>query len=363
MSEITLSYLFVFSSSLCLSLFLVPIFRKIGIRFNIVDRPGNRKIHKEPIPCVGGLAIYLVILMVVFGSLLALYLITRTSYGVNFFPEITKQIPLIGGASLKLFGILGGATVIVGIGLLDDVVGVLFDYRLKLLIEILIAFLMTLVGIKVDFLGNDILNTFVTILWIVGITNAFNLLDNMDGLSSGVAHICCMLFFFIAARQDQFFICLLFLTVAGGLLGFLYFNFHPAKIFLGDTGALFIGFLIATITVLQSFGTPSSSSSFHILMPIIILSLPIWDTTRVVLIRLVERRPIFQGDRRHISHRLVEMGMSQGQAALTVYTMTFALGIGCTVLDFADIFINYILITQAAIIILALTFLMTFTKK
>ena len=363
MSEVTLSYLFVFTLSLCLSLFFVPIVKKIGLRFNIVDKPGNRKVHKQPIPCIGGFAIYLVIMVVVFGSLFSLYLVNRSPVGAKFIPQIIAQIPLIEIASLRLIAIMGGATVILGIGLLDDIVGVMFDYRLKLFIEILIAFLLTLFGIKVDFLGNDILNSIVTIIWIVGITNAFNLLDNMDGLSSGVAHICCMLLFFVAARQEQFFVALLFLSIAGSLLGFLYFNYHPAKIFLGDTGALFIGFMIATGTVLQSFGTVQSQSFFPILMPLIIMSMPIWDTTRVVFIRFLEGRPIFQGDQRHISHRLVEMGMTQRQAVLTVYVMTFALGIGCTVLDLADPFINYVIVSQAAFIILSLTFFMAFTKK
>src|SRR5262249_20497991 len=156
---------------------------------------------------------------------------------------------------------------------------------------------MTSVGIGVNLTGNHIINVVISVIWIVGITNAFNLLDNMDGLSVGVAYICTVLFYVVAARHDQFFLGLIYLTFAGSLLGFLYSNIHPARIFLGDTGALFIGFVLATLTISQSFETPTSQSFLALIMPVIVLSIPIFDTTRVVLIRLYEGRSIFQGDR------------------------------------------------------------------
>jgi UDP-GlcNAc:undecaprenyl-phosphate GlcNAc-1-phosphate transferase len=185
----------------------------------------------------------------------------------------------------------------------------------------------------------------------------------MDGLASGVAYICAMLFFFVAARQGQFFIGLIYLALAGSLLGFLFFNFFPARIFLGDTGSLLIGFLMATIIVLQSFGTESQESFFPILMPVIILSLPIFDTLRVILIRIKEKRSIFQGDQCHISHKLVDLGMSRPQAVVTVYVMTFSLGIGCTILDLSNRLTNWIILAQVLTMILMIILLMEFSRK
>jgi len=363
MQESTLAYLFVFFLALILGLVIVPVIRRLALRFKIVDSPGDRKTHKEAIPCLGGLAIYIIFVVVVVGCLMGMFFLKKFGLTTYFFTELSKQTPLIRKVSPQLFALLGGATAILLIGLLDDLVGVKFDFRLKFFLQGLVAVIMVLFGIQIVFLPSPFLNAVLTVIWIVGITNAFNLLDNMDGLAGGVAYICAMLFFFTAARQGQFFIGLIYLSLSGSLLAFLYYNFYPAKIFLGDTGSLFIGFVLSSITVLQSFGVETEKNIFPILMPLIILSLPIFDTIRVILIRLSEKRPIFQGDRCHISHRLVDMGMGQPQAVITVYLMTLSLGIGCTILDLLDSFTNSIILVQAFFIILTLICLMVFTRR
>lgn len=346
-----------------MSLLLVPVTRLLAFRFGILDKPGGRKTHHDAMPCLGGLAIFAVFMTVVLVSLSGFYFLHKMALAKVILPQVFEQRGLLRHVAPKLFTVLGGAAAILLIGLIDDIIGARFDYRLKFLAQSLVALGMVAGGIRLDFLPFAWLNSVVTVVWIVGITNAFNLLDNMDGISAGVAYICSMLFFFIAAEQGQYFIGLIFLTLAGSLLGFLYFNFHPARTFLGNTGALFIGFLLATISVVMSYATPASQTFFTILMPVIVLSLPIFDTARVTAIRWHEKRPLFEGDRRHISHRLVELGMTQSQAAVTVYLMTFALGVGATALDLQDRFANTVILIQVMTMIAIISLLMAFGRR
>ena len=182
--------------------------------------------------------------------------------------------------------------------------------------------------VHTDFLLLEPLNILVSLLWVIGITNAFNLLDNMDGLSAGVATIASFVLLLNAWLLGEFFIALVLTAFIGSLLGFLLFNWHPASIFLGDCGSLFIGFMLAALTLLERFVTHAPSTYFPVLMPVIVLALPILDTTTVVLIRLREHRPIYVGDSRHLSHRLVSLGMSRPLAVATIYLISLGLGLG-----------------------------------
>ena len=174
----------------------------------------------------------------------------------------------------------------------------------------------------------DALDVVVTLLWIVGMTNAFNLLDNMDGLSAGVALVASAVFLVNAWVLGEFFISLLLLAFIGSLLGFLFYNYNPASVFLGDCGSLFIGYVIASLTLLERYVSHASSTLFPVLMPVLVLAVPIMDTATVILIRLREGRPIYVGDRRHLSHRLVALGFSPRTAVLFIYLVTLSLGLG-----------------------------------
>jgi UDP-GlcNAc:undecaprenyl-phosphate/decaprenyl-phosphate GlcNAc-1-phosphate transferase len=179
-------------------------------------------------------------------------------------------------------------------------------------------------------------------------TNSMNLLDNMDGLSAGVAAIAAFAFFVCALRTDEAFICVLLMVFAGSVLGFLIHNLHPARIYMGDTGAMFCGYILATISILITFYDESTPSRIAIAAPLLALSVPIFDTVTVVYIRWRARVPIFQGDRRHFSHRLVNIGMTQQQAVEFIYLVAAVTGLGAGLLRQVN--------TVGTIIILAQTF-------
>jgi UDP-GlcNAc:undecaprenyl-phosphate GlcNAc-1-phosphate transferase len=163
---------------------------------------------------------------------------------------------------------------------------------------------------------------------VVGITNAFNLLDNMDGLSAGVALVASGVLFANAWAHGEFFIGLILAAFIGSLLGFLFFNWEPASVFLGDCGSLFIGFVMASITLLERYVTKASSTYFPVLLPVFVLAVPLIDTLTVIVIRVRHNRPIWHGDNSHLSHRLVSLGLSRRAAVGFIYLATFCLGAG-----------------------------------
>ncbi len=166
----------------------------------------------------------------------------------------------------------------------------------------------------------------VTLLWIVGVTNSFNLLDNMDGLTAGVGAICALIFSLIAYRQSDPYTLLVSLTIMGSLLGFLRFNFAPASIFLGDSGSEVVGFLLACLAVSANYIENSQLQQLPIITPLLVFGVPLFDTFSVMVIRWVEGRPFWDPDNRHFSHRLVALGMSRRAAVLMVYLVTLTVG-------------------------------------
>jgi UDP-GlcNAc:undecaprenyl-phosphate GlcNAc-1-phosphate transferase len=200
-------------------------------------------------------------------------------------------------------------------------------------------------------------------MWIVLITNSFNLLDNMDGLSSGVAAISAIIFLSVAAYQGQFFIALILSIFIGSVLGFLRYNYNPSTIFMGDAGSLFLGYILSTLTISASYVTPESSSLLPALMPVIILSIPLFDTISVIIIRVKEHRPIYVGDKRHLSHRLVDMGFSPRSAVNTIYLLTFAVGLAAFLLPYLSIRLSILVFIQVIIILIIISILMFVGKR
>ncbi len=247
--------------------------------------------------------------------------------------------------------------------LLDDVLGRRFGPGRKLAGQTLAALALVAGGIRTDFLGNEIANAVFTVIWVVGVTNAFNLLDNMDGLSAGVAFIAAFVLLLNAWLLGEFFIALVLVAFMGSLLGFLVFNWHPASIFLGDCGSHFIGFTMASLTLLERYVSHASSSYFPVLMPVLVLALPIVDTTTVVVIRLREHRPIYVGDSRHLSHRLVALGMSRPLAVATIYLMTLAIGLGAFGLAHANFVHSLVILVQALAVVAVVLILLFFGRS
>jgi UDP-GlcNAc:undecaprenyl-phosphate GlcNAc-1-phosphate transferase len=273
------------------------------------------------------------------------------------------QYPLLIKTGLKLFAILFGGTIIVTIGLIDDIKGVTFSPLLKLLGQMFAAVLAVFLGIRTTFFPFTWMNYFLSISWIILITNSFNLLDNMDGLSAGVAVISACIFFAITTIQGQFFMTMILAVFIGSILGFLKYNYHPSSIFMGDAGSLFIGYILATLTISASYVIEESSTLLPALMPLWILSIPLFDTISVIIIRIREKRPIYMGDKSHFSHRLVAMGFSQRNAVNLIYLLTITIGLGAFLTPTLSLMGNIIIIFQIILILIVISILMFVGKR
>lgn len=347
-AELELFALLVFVWCAVMCAVLVPLARRAALRLGVLDHPGDRKIHLLPMPRLGGLAVFITFLFTVLVGYLAVPAL-RTSGSLHAAFETTFS--MFGTAwriSDKLLGILAGATVAFAVGFADDVLGVRFPVALKLGGQITAALILVGVGIQTSLMPAGWLNALVTVMWVVGITNAFNFLDNMDGLSAGVAMVASGVLAWNAWTRGEFFILLILLAFAGTLLGFLRHNFHPATVFLGDCGSHFIGFTMASLTLLERYVTDASSTWFPVLMPVLVLAIPLLDTATVVVTRLREGRPIYIGDKRHLSHRLVSLGFSIRKAVSSIYLATFCFGVGAVLLPDATPAESVLILTQAA---------------
>ncbi|MFH1791615.1 MAG: MraY family glycosyltransferase [Candidatus Omnitrophota bacterium] len=281
-----------------------PFIRKIAVKLNILDHPEKKKAHLRPTPLLGGVAIFLAFLVC---------------------------MVLVVDMTRVLFGIFISVTMLLVLGLVDDKMGML--PQLKLCVQTLAAIVVYKFGLHVTTIEDYYLSMVFTVFWIVGITNAFNLLDNLNGLSSGIAAIASFFFCVITFVKGDYLAAAFAAGIMGACLGFLKYNFPKAHIFMGDSGSLVLGFLLACLAVIGSWETEKVSLSLAI--PIVILGYPIFDTTLVTIIRLREGRSIFQGGRDHSSHMLASIGFKKKNAVLLIFTVCFLLGISALVIQFA----------------------------
>lgn len=276
---------------------LTPIVKKIAIAMGATDKPNERKVHQKVMPRLGGLAIFLAFIV-----------------GVFYFKPISPFF----------LSIMLGALIIIVTGVLDD----LFELspKLKLIGQILAASVVIVGGIKVEFInlpfdGRLELGLFsipLTLLWIIGVTNAINLIDGLDGLSAGVSSIVLATISIMAFLNGNFFVLTLSLILLGSTLGFLIYNFHPAKIFMGDTGALFLGFMLSVLSLLGF----KNITLFSLLVPAMILAVPISDTLFAIVRRVVNRKPLSAPDKSHLHHCLLRLGYSHRKTVLIIYAMS-----------------------------------------
>ena len=289
----------IFASALILVLGATPVFRRLARRLGMVDRPDARRVHQSPVPLLGGIAIYV-------GFIMALLL----------FGE--------GWVVSQAISILIGATIVSFLGIWDDRWGV--RPVMKLLGQAMAAGIVFVSGVQVSFLPHQALNLLITFLWILGITNALNLLDNMDGLSGGVGAVAAAFFLLLAALNGQYLVASLAAALLGVCIGFLVYNFNPASIFMGDAGSMFLGFVLAAVGIKLRF--PNHPNVITWMIPVVVLGLPIFDTTLIVVSRL--RRginPLTNPGKDHVSHRLVSLGLSQRQAVILLYGVCCGLGL------------------------------------
>jgi len=326
---------------------LVPPSRVLAARLGAVDAPGPRKIHLRPMPRMGGVAVFAGFNLVVWGGYFLAPVVSPLGWVQAAFGSALDLLEEAHRVEQKLLALFAGSTLVFMVGLADDVLGKGFPVWVKAAGQVAAAGLLMASGVATSFFPWDWMNLVVTLLWLVGITNAFNLLDNMDGLSAGVAFVACAVLLINAWSLGEFFISLLLVAFMGCLLGFLFFNFHPASVFLGDCGSLFIGYVLGSLTLLERYVTHVSGTLFPVLMPVMVCAVPLVDTAAVVFIRAWEGRPIYVGDARHLSHRLVSLGFHQRTAVLLLYLLTFSLGLGAASLTHASPGQSFLVLLQS----------------
>jgi UDP-GlcNAc:undecaprenyl-phosphate/decaprenyl-phosphate GlcNAc-1-phosphate transferase len=277
-----------------------------------MDAPGERKIHTSPIPRLGGLAIWI--------ALWAVALIAARSIPSDSVVGPSSTIP-------ELAAIFAGATVILLVGMADDRRGGMTPFA-KLTGQFVACSTLLAFGIHVTAFGIPWVDIPLTYLWVIGLTNALNLLDNMDGLSAGATSIAGAFFFLLAVLNGQILVALLAAALVGSCLGFLIYNYNPATIFMGDTGSLSLGFILSVLGMKLQI---HHSHDLSFLIAALVLSVPIFDTGFVIWRRLREGRRITQGGKDHTSHRLVRLGLNQKQAVWALYAASFAAGLAALV--------------------------------
>ncbi len=335
-------FLLAYLGSAGLAALLTPAVIRAARRAGAVDRPGLRAVHERPVPRIGGVAIFLSATCVI-GS--ALFLARAGGAELQAMPR-------------QLATLLGAATFIFLVGLADDLKSL--PARCKLLAELAAAGSLCLVGVRIEsieiapgavvHLGGW--GCCLTLLWIVGITNAVNLSDGLDGLAAGVCAIACGVIAIFALRSGDAVLTILMLALAGSLSGFLFFNFHPARIFMGDCGSLFLGFTIAAASVMC---VAKSAALVGLTLPALALGIPIFDTLFSMLRRFLERRSIFAPDRGHFHHRLLDLGLRQHHAVLLIYLVTLAAaGLGLFMLVREDL--GALVVFGCVLLLLALLF-------
>ncbi len=309
-----LVYFKAFFLAAVISAVLTPLAIKLAPKIGAMDIPKDgRRMHSRPVPRLGGICIFV-------GMAVSILVFVRRTEG------------LVGGSQLA--GFLAGAAMIVLLGLVDDLRGM--SAKLKLAGQIVCAIVPCIFSVRVFGISNFIqggyfvfplwFSVIVTILWIVGITNTINLIDGLDGLAAGVSCISCIAVAYtsyLAGRPET---CQLVLAIAGAAFGFLIFNFHPAKIFMGDAGSMLLGYSLATMSLIGVSST-KGTVLFVSLIPLIILALPIFDTAFAIIRRVANHRPIMAADKGHLHHRIMAMGFGQPRTVMALYCISAIMGV------------------------------------
>ena len=303
------TYLLIFLAALLLAVGVTPLAQRAAWRLGMVDKPNARKQHTVPTPLLGGAAIYLAVI------------VALAILGDRFY---------VG----QVAGIFLGATLMSFLGLWDDRRGL--SPWVKLIGQFAAAGVLVLTDVRITFLPWELVNIAATLLWVVFITNAMNLLDNMDGLSGGIAAIAALFFLLFAAMSKQYLVGALAAALVGACIGFLFYNLNPARIFMGDTGSLFLGFTLAAVGIKLRF--PDNSPFVTWMVPLVVLAVPLFDTSLVIISRL--RRglnPLTTPGKDHLSHRLARLTGSPREAVLICYLLGFIAGVLATFVTQASV--------------------------
>jgi UDP-GlcNAc:undecaprenyl-phosphate GlcNAc-1-phosphate transferase len=309
-----------FAGAFATSLFALPLWRKWCLHTNLVDDPGHRKIHDTPVPLAGGFAVLTGILLpLVIGAIfLKLGLIQISSAGLI--------VHGINRRAAELAVIALGAVAITLLGWLDD------QHELKALPkfigQILIAIAVAAACKRITlFVHSEIFSYAVTILWLLTVINAFNFMDNMNGLCAGLGAIGSFIFALIAAMNGEYLVAITGFLMCGALVGFLPWNFPNARAFLGDAGSHLVGYLLAVMAILPHFYTRQNPRPLAVLAPLFVLAIPLLDLAQVTIFRTLNKKPFWLGDTNHLSHRLTRTGLTRTQAVLLLWLLAAIIGI------------------------------------
>ncbi len=333
MNQLLLMFLAAFSVSVLATPLVIRLAPKIGA----VDIPKDtRRVHTKPMPRFGGMAIFL-------GTMFVILL---------FLPK-----------EEQLWGIVLSSTLMYGIGVADDLRSL--PPKVKLLGQIICATILYIFSIRISMMGNPFpvgpsvfqfpmaVSYMATLVWVVGVTNAVNLIDGLDGLAAGVCTIACLSIAYTAYLHERLTTCSIMSALAGACMGFLIFNFNPAKIFMGDSGSLYLGYMLASVSLMGDKPL-KSTTVLATIIPICVLALPLFDTAYAILRRLLNHRPIMEADRGHLHHRIMAIGWGQRRTVLTLYCISGVMGVAAILISL-DMFIE-----TAALVIIALTLIFIF---
>ncbi len=295
-----------FLVSLVLSLIFTPVAIKLAPKIGAIDVPTDgRRMHTKSMPRFGGLAIFI-----------------GTTVSMAIFLNFDSRI----------IGIMVGGVLIYILGVIDDLRNL--PAKVKFLGQVVVAIIMYMYDIRIEFITNffgegksqlgAVVCFVITILWIVGITNTVNLIDGLDGLAAGTSAIASLCIAYVAYIHGMYLVSGSMLALAGGALGFLPYNFYPAKIFMGDGGSLYLGFMLSTLSIL---GPVKSATIVAVIIPVLVLGLPIFDTAFAIFRRMVNKRPIMEADKGHLHHRLMSLGYGQRRATLMLYSVSGIMGV------------------------------------
>jgi UDP-GlcNAc:undecaprenyl-phosphate GlcNAc-1-phosphate transferase len=348
-----LAHAYTFTISALLAVGLTVVVRKLALRWGVLDYPGDRKSQRAPVPLLGGVAIVAAFYLVIVGH--AAIMLPLDRFGLDDLEQVLA-VALGEGSKGKLAGILAGGLIVFTLGLVDDLRNL--NPWVKLGGQILAAAILVVADVRIELFifANYWASALATLLWVVLLTNALNFLDNMDGLCGGVSFIAALSFFLCVVPFEPL-VRFLLILFAGSVAGFLYHNWSPARIYMGDAGAMFCGYFLATIAVLGTFhveGTPRIA----VAAPLLALAVPLFDMISVLIIRWRAGAALMQGDRRHFSHRLVDLGMSPRQAVEFIILVAAIIGLGGAFLPMLDARGTIIVIVQTIGVFLLIVLLM-----
>ncbi len=335
-------YIIAFFFAFVIAFSVTPLARRLALKVGALDVPkSERKIHKNPMPYFGGIAIYIAIMACMF----------------VFLPHDKTNI-----------SIMIGATVLVLAGIVDDMYEM--PAKIKLAFQIIAAIIAVYGGIRIYFITNPFhsagysvlytLSVPITIIWIVGITNTINLIDGLDGLAAGVSGIAAISLLLTAITKGYDFIIIQCAIVAGAALGFLPHNFNPAKIFMGDTGSMLLGYMLSIVAIQ---GAVKSVAAITLIVPIFAIGLPILDTFFAILRRMINKKSIMEADKEHLHHQLMKKGLNQKQTVLVLYGISIFLGLTAVFISNCDTQIGVLIGVIVALLIFVLANRLNLIKK